>query len=44
MSNNSRADVIHLLAERYNTKSNIKLYRFPSQLQAFYVSTHTEEL
>ena len=35
---NSRADVVRLLAERYDTKSNVKLGRFRSQLQASYVS------
>ena len=40
----SRADVAHLLTERYDTKSNIKLGRFQSQIQAPYVSSHTEEL
>ena len=40
MPYNSRADV----AERYDIKSNIKLGRFWSQLQASYVSSHTEEL
>ena len=44
MSNNSRADVVHLKAERYDTKSNVKLAEFRSQLQASYVSSHTEEL
>ena len=36
--------MVRLLAEQYNTKSNVKLGRFPSQLQAFYVSNHIEEL
>ena len=44
MPYNSWADVVHLLAEWYDTKSNIKLDGFWSQLQAFYVSSHTEEL
>ena len=35
---------IHLLVEWSNTKSNIKLGRFWSHLQASYVSSHTEEL
>ena len=39
-----RADVVRLLAERYDTKSNVKLGRFRSQLQVSYVSSHTEEL
>ena len=38
MPYNSRADVVRLLAERYDTKSNVKLGGFPSQLQASYVS------
>ena len=44
MPYNSQADMVHLLAEQYDTKSNIKLGRFQSQLQAFYVSYHTEKL
>ena len=36
--------MVRLLAERYDTKSNVKLGRFLSQLQASYVSSHTEEL
>ena len=44
MSYNSRADVVHLLAERYDTKPNVKLDRFRPQLQESYVSTHIEEL
>ena len=36
--------MIHLLAECYDTKSNVKLGGFQSQLQASYVSSHTEEL
>ena len=35
---------LYLWAEGYDTKSNIKLSRFQSQLQVFYVSSHTEEL
>ena len=35
---------ITLLAERYDTKSNIKLGGFRPQPQASYVSSHTEEL
>ena len=42
MSNNSRADVVHFLAERYDTKSNVKLGGFRSKLQESYVSSHTE--
>ena len=33
-----------LAAERYDTKSNVKLDGFQSQLQASYVSSSTEEL
>ena len=36
--------MVHLLAERYDTKSNVKSGGFQSQLQASYVSSHTEEL
>ena len=36
--------MVHLLAERSDTKSNVKLGGFRSQLQASYVSRHTEEL
>ena len=36
--------MVRLLAERSNTKSNVKLGGFRSQLQASYVSSHTEEL
>ena len=41
---NFRVDVCGLLAERSDTKTNIKLGGFRSQLQASYVSCHTEEL
>ena len=41
---NSPADVVRLWAERYDTKSNVKLAGFLSQFQASYVSSHTEEL
>ena len=41
---NSRAGVVRLLAEQYENKSNEKLGGFRSQLQASYVSSHTEEL
>ena len=44
MPYNSPADVVRLLAEWYETKSNVKLGGFRSQLQASYVSSHTEEL
>ena len=36
--------MVRLLAERSDTKSNIKLDGFRPQLQASYVSSHTEEL
>ena len=36
--------MIRLLAERYDTKFNVKLGGFRSQHQASYVSYHTEEL
>ena len=36
---NSRADVVCLLAEPYETKSNIKFGGFQSQLQASYLSS-----
>ena len=37
--------MVCLSAERSDdTKSNVKLGRFQSQLQASYVSSHTEEL
>ena len=41
---NSRADIVRLLAEWYDTKSNVKFGGFRSQLQVSYVSSHTEEL
>ena len=44
MPNNSRSDVVRLLAERYDTKSNVKLGGFLSQVQLSYASSHTEEL
>ena len=44
MPYNSRAAVVCLLAERYDTKSNVTLGGFPSKLQVSYVSNHTEEL
>ena len=44
MPYNSRTDVVCLLAEQYDTKSNLKLGGFRSQLHASYVSSHTEEL
>ena len=36
--------MLHLLAEQSDTKSNVKLGGFRSQLQASYMSSHTEEL
>ena len=36
--------MVRLLAERSDTKSNVKLGGFRSQLQASYMSSHTEEL
>ena len=42
ISNNSLADLVRLLAERSDIKSNVKLGGFRSQLQASYVSCHTE--
>ena len=44
MPYNSRADVVRLLAQRYDTKSNEKSGGFRSQLQPSYVSSHVEEL
>ena len=44
MPYNSRADVVRLLIERYDTKSYVKLGGFQSQLQASYATSHTEEL
>ena len=44
MPYNSRADECWLMAERYDSKSNAKLGGFQSQLEASYVSSHTEEL
>ena len=38
------ANVVRLLAERSEKKSNVKLDRFQSRLRASYVSSHTEEL
>ena len=43
MLKNSWAGVIRLFAERYDTKSNVKLGGFRSQVQSSYVSSHTEE-
>ena len=36
-------NVVRLLTERSDTKSNVKLDGFQSQLQESYVSSHTEE-
>ena len=44
MPYNSQADGVHVLAERYATKSNVKLDRCRSQLQESYVASHIEEL
>ena len=44
MPYNSQADLVCLFAERYDTKSNVKLSGFQSQLHVSYVSSHTEEL
>ena len=44
MPYNSPADVVRLLAKRYDTKSSVKLAGFQFQLQASNVSSHTEEL
>ena len=33
-----------LIAEQYDTKSNVKLCGFQSQLEVSYVSSHTNEL
>ena len=42
MSYNSRGDVCRQLAERYDTKSNINLGGFRSQIETSYVSSHTK--
>ena len=42
--NNSLADEVPLLAERSDTKSNVNLGGFRSQIQTSYVSSHTDEL
>ena len=44
MTYNSWAGAVRLLAERYDTKSTVKVSRFRSQLQSSYVSSHTEVL
>ena len=43
MSYNSQVDVVCMLTEWYDTKSNVKLGGFRSQLQASYVSSHPGE-
>ena len=35
--------MVRLVAEQYDTKSNVKLGGFRSQLQVSYVFSHTEE-
>ena len=40
----SRADVCRLLAEQYDTKSNVNLGRFQSQLEVSCMSSQTDEL
>ena len=44
MPNNSLADVCQLMAARYDTKSNVKLAVFQSQLGASCISSHTDDL
>ena len=44
MPYNSRAGVVRLLAERYDTKSNVKLCEFRSHLQASYESSHFDSI
>ena len=44
MSYNSQADVFQLKAEWYDTKSNVMLGEFQSQLDMSNVSSNTEEL
>ena len=39
MPYNPQAEVVRLLAERYDTKSNVMLGGFRSQLQASYLSS-----
>ena len=36
--------MVRLLTKRFDTKSNVKLDRFQSQLHTSYMSSHTEEL
>ena len=44
MPYNSRADVCRRVAERYDTKSYVKLGGFRSQFEASYVSSLSEKL
>ena len=44
MPYNSPAGVVCWLGEWYDTKSNVKLGGFRSQLQVSYMSSHSEEL
>ena len=44
MTYSTQPDVVRLLAEWFDTKSDVKLGGFRPQLQASYVSSHTEEL
>ena len=44
MLDNPRVGICHLMAERYDTKSNVMLGGFRSQLEVSYVSTHNKEL
>ena len=44
MPHNSRADMVCLLDERYDTKFDVNLVGFRSQSQESYVSSHTERV
>ena len=44
MPYNSRVDVVRWHAEQYDSKSNVNLGGFQSQLQVSYVSRNNEEL
>ena len=44
MPYNSYVDVCYLIAELYDTKSNLKLSGFRSHLEAFCVFIHTDDL
>ena len=44
MPYNSRADGCQLMAEWYDTNSNVKLGRFQSQLEVSCMSSHADEL